>query len=125
MNKITIFIYINMINNMINHIFGVIFLGSIIYILLLAVFSNKIVETFTKKKKKRKFKTYDKDPIQMATKNEENIKQLRNEINEIKGLADKAKQLKTTVDDNSKNIDRLIKQQQAQANAATKQAKGL
>lgn len=113
---------------MLNNIFGCIFIGLLIYILFLALFSNKLVEGLTVKKmkvKKKKFSSYDKDPIQMATKNEENIKQLREEVNEIKGLADKAKQLKVTVDDNSKNIDGLIKQQQAQTDAATKQAKGL
>ena len=61
----------------------------------------------------------------MATKNEENIKQLRKEVDGIKELANKAKQLKVTVDDNSKNIDGLIKQQQSQVNAASKQAKAL
>ena len=113
---------------MLNNIFGCLFIGILIYILFLALFNNKLVEGLAVKKmkvKKKKFKSYDKDPIQMATKNEENIKQLRKEVDEIKGLADKAKQLKVTVDDNSKNIDAMIKQQQNEVDAATKQSKGL
>jgi hypothetical protein len=113
---------------MLNNIFGCIFIGLLVYILFLALFSNKLIEGLAVKKmkvKKQKFKSYDKDPIQMATKNEENIKQLRKEVDGIKELANKAKQLKVTVDDNSKNIDGLIKQQQSQVNAASKQAKAL
>jgi len=54
----------------------------------------------------------------MATKSEENIKVLREEVNSIKKISEKASELTKMVDDNSKNIDGLIKQQQAQVKAS-------
>jgi len=101
---------------MFNCAFAYLFIGIISSILFLALFhtENSIVEGLDNKKK---FVAYKKEPIQMASKNEENIKILREEVNTMKKTADQASELKKMVDENSKNIDGLIKQQQAQVKA--------
>ena len=91
------------------------FIVILAYILVSSFFNKNIIEGLETKKKE--FATYKKDPIQMATKNEENIKVLREEVNSIKKVAEKASELTKMVDDNSNNIDGLIKQQQAQVKA--------
>ena len=91
------------------------FIVILAYILVSSFFNKNIIEGLETKKKE--FATYKKDPIQMATKNEENIKVLREEVNSIKTVAEKASELTKMVNDNSNNIDGLIKQQQAQVKA--------
>lgn len=104
---------------MFNRIFAYLFIGIITIILFLAAFytNDSIIEGLDNKKK---FKTYKQNPIQLATKNEENIKILRGEVNDMKKIANKAAELKKAVDDNSKSLDGLIKQQQSQTSGLIK-----
>tara|TARA_B110000285_G_C15142673_1_gene632084 strand:- start:3328 stop:3642 length:315 start_codon:yes stop_codon:yes gene_type:complete len=104
---------------MFNRIFAYLFIGIITIILFSAMFhkNDSIVEGLDNKKK---FKSYKKDPIQLATKNEENIKVLRAEVDDMKKIANKAAELKKAVDDNSKSLDGLIKQQQSQTSSLLK-----
>lgn len=102
---------------MLNFLLRCMFIVILAYILVSSFFSENIIEGLETKKKKQ-FATYKKDPIQMATKNEENIKVLREELNSIKKISEKASKLTKMVDDNSNNIDGLIKQQEAQVKAS-------
>ena len=109
--------------NILHFLFSFIFIVLIIvslYFSVLAKISNKVVEGM--EDKKLKYKSYQKDPIQMATKNEENINFLRQEVDKLKLLSEKAEKLKEAVDNNSKNVDALVKKEEAQAQAATSAA---
>lgn len=102
---------------MLNCLLRCMFIAILAYILVSSFFKKNIIEGLETKQKKE-FASYKKDPIQMATKNEENIKVLREEVNDIKKISEKASELTKMVNDNSKNIDGLIKQQQAQVKAS-------
>ncbi len=102
---------------MLNCLLRCMFIAILAYILVSSFFNKNIIEGLDTKKKKQ-FATYKTDPIQMATKNEENIKVLREELNSIKKISEKASKLIKMVDDNSNNIDGLIKQQEAQVKAS-------
>lgn len=108
-------------------LFSSIFILLILYVgifpILASIFKTKTIEGM--KEKESKFKPYKKDPLQMATKNEENIKVLREEMDQLKALAEKAKQLKDAVNDNSKNIDALVQKEEAEAAAATTAANAI
>ena len=70
---------------MLNCLLRCMFIAILAYILVSSFFNKNIIEGLETKKKKQ-FATYKKDPIQMATKNEENIKVLREEVNSIKKI---------------------------------------
>lgn len=97
-----------------------IFLFIILLQLILQIFLNIIyvVEPMSNSSSSD-YQSYNNDPMMLAQKNAQNIKALQKEVQQIQSMSSEAKKLKDNVDDNTTNIQNILKQQGDAANAAS------